>query len=623
MERESFEDEETANALNTAFVCVKVDREERPDIDAIYMTVAQILTGRGGWPLTIIMTPEKEPFWAGTYLPKTSRGSMLGLMELITQVTQLWKTDRFKLVSDAASIVEVLSQTPLSTRPTSLNLNTLESTYDELASAYDEQNHGFGYAPKFPTPHNLLYLLRFWSRTKTPNAINMVKTTLDVMMNGGIHDQIGGGFHRYSTDNQWLIPHFEKMLYDQATLLLAYTEAHQATDDPKYAATARDIADYTLLRLRSPEGAFYSAEDADSEGMEGKFYTWTLGELAKVLDAEEAKIAERIYGVTESGNSPDRPGANILHIVSEDEVLASELGLSKDGLHEKIATIRGKLREATTRRVRPHLDDKALTDWNGLMIAALSKAGAILDEEIYVKAAESAATFILTKMNGSGLIHRFARGEDAIPAFLDDYAYFTWGLLELYEATFDAKYLQEAKRLADETIRLFLDPDVGDFYISRSHEGTLPRVKETHDGAKPSGNSVMAMNLLRLGKIIEVGLEAAADKLLEANAAQVEANPSSYTYLLCSLDYRIGPSYEVLIAEGKNTEQTHQILETLTRSYNPNKFLMLKTPSLDTLLIYTTIMHDVEGRTAIYICQNHACNLPLTDLKDALEKLET
>jgi uncharacterized protein YyaL (SSP411 family) len=272
--------------------------------------------------------------------------------------------------------------------------------------------------------------------------------------------------------------------------------------------------------------------------------------------------------------------------------------------------------------VRPHLDDKVLTDWNGLMIAALSKAGVVLGEESYIRAAESAATFILTKMNEDGLLHRYVKSEAAIPAFLDDYTYLTWGFLELYEATFDAKYLREAKHLTEEAIKFFQDPDIGDFFISRSPEGSLPRVKETHDGAKPSGNSVMAMNLLRLGKIIDVGFEAAADKLLEAATAKVEATPASYMYLLCSLDYRIGPSYEVLIAGGQDPWQTRQILEALVRPYLPNKFLMFKTPNLVSLLPYTAAMNDIEGRTAIYICQNHACDLPLTDLKDALRRLE-
>jgi len=623
MERESFEDEKTAEALNAAFVCVKVDREERPDLDSIYMSACQMLTGGGGWPLTIIMTPEKEPFWAGTYLPKTSRYGMLGLMNLIPRVSQLWKNDRFRLVSEAASVVEALSQTPTITKPATLSIATLNNAYYQLSSIYDEQNFGFSNAPKFPSPHYLLFLLRYWNRTRNTEAIEMVKHTLDAMMKGGIHDQIGGGFHRYSTDNKWLIPHFEKMLYDQATLLLAYIEAYQTTGDPFYVITARDIADYTLQHLTSPEGAFYSAEDADSEGEEGKFYTWTLKEITDQLDEEEAAIAVRIYGVSEAGNINERAGANVLHIVTSDTKLAQELGLRLDIFQEKVKSIRSKLLEARNRRVRPFLDDKVLTDWNGLMIAALSKAGAVLGEKSYIKAAEKSADFILVKMNEAGLLHRYRLGEAVIPAFLDDYAYLIWGFLELYEATFNAKYIIETKRLTEEAIGLFWEPNLGSFQMSRQSEGSLPMVKETHDSAKPSGNSVMAMNLLRLGRSVEAELEATAEQLLSTLAHLVEANPHSYSYLLCALDYKIGPSYEVVIAGDQTSEDTQQIIDTLQLSYTPNKFLMLKTPDLDEFLGYTAMMKSIEGKPAIYICRNRVCNLPMTDINDALKSLES
>jgi len=621
MERESFEDEDTAKALNTAFVCVKVDREERPDLDAIYMSACQMLTGGGGWPLTIIMTPEKEPFWAGTYLPKTSHHGMLGLRDLIPRISRLWKNDRFRLVSDAASVVEALSQTPIITKPTALSEATLNNAYNQLSAIYDEQHFGFGDAPKFPSPHHLLFLLRYWSRTHNTNAIEMVENTLNAMMRGGIHDQIGGGFHRYSTDTKWLIPHFEKMLYDQATLLLAYSEAYQATGDPLYAVTTRDIADYTLRYLTSAEGAFYSAEDADSEGEEGKFYTWTLRELTDELNEEEASIAIHIFGISEAGNIGERPGKNVLFIAASDEKLAQELGLEPAEYQEKVKSIRSKLLEARNKRERPLLDDKILTDWNGLMIAALSKAGAELVEESYIKAAEKAASFIHTKMNESGLLHRYRLGEAAIPAFLDDYAYLIWGLLELYEATFDTKYLVEAKCLADEAIKFFWDPDFGGFHMSRSSESSLPRVKETYDGAKPSGNSVMAMNLLRLGRGVEAGFEATAEQLLNAVAPLVEANPIAHTYSLCTLDYSIGPSYEVVVTGNPSSEDTRQMLYALRRSYIPNKILMLKTPSLDYLLGYTSMMNSIEGKPTIYVCRNRVCNLPVTNIKDAMKSL--
>jgi uncharacterized protein YyaL (SSP411 family) len=620
MERESFEDETTAEALNAAFVCVKVDREERPDLDAVYMSACQILTGGGGWPLTIIMTPKKEPFWAGTYLPRTNKRGMLGLMELIPRVSSLWKSDRFRLVSDAASIVEVLSQIPNAANPTTLDENTLNEAYRQLSSTYDEKNSGFGNAPKFPSPHHLMFLLRYRRRTRDPNAIKMVEDTLDAMMRGGIHDQIGGGFHRYSTDAQWLVPHFEKMLYDQATLLLAYTEAHQATVKPIYASIARGIADYTLRNLTSPEGAFYSAEDADSEGEEGKYYTWTLGELMKELNEEEASIAIQAYGVTVQGNIKEKPGENVLHVATSDNETTHE-SIDPTQQREKLQTIKNKLLKARTGRTKPFLDDKVLTDWNGLMIAALSKAGAALGEENYVKAAEKAADFILKRLYEDELLHRYRLGESAIPAFLDDYAYLTWGLLELYEATFHAEYLGVAKRLTHDAIRHLWDPDLGGFHISRPLESPLPSMMEAYDGSKPSGNSVMAMNLLRLGRVVESSLEVKAEQLFKALASIVGANPVAHTYLLCALDYSIGPSYEVVVAGDPALDDTRHFLDTLHRSYTPNKVLMLKTPSLDDMLYYTSKMSSVDSKPTIYICRDRVCRTPLTDLEEAIRFL--
>jgi uncharacterized protein YyaL (SSP411 family) len=621
MEWESFEDKETAESLNSSFICIKVDREERPDLDAVYMVACQMLTGGGGWPLTIITTPDQEPFWAGTYLPKTSRQGMLGLNDLTTSVGRLWKSDRFRLVSEAASIMETISQTPNVTTPTILNKTSLNEGFNQLSAIYDNQHFGFGYAPKFPSPHYLLFLLRYWSRTQNLNAIKMVKTTLNAMAWGEIHDQIGGGFHRYSTDKKWLIPHFEKMLYDQATLLLAYTEAYQATRDPLYAVTARDIADYTLQHLTSPEGAFYSAEDADSEGEEGKFYTWTLKEIKDELSAEEARVAILVYGVSEAGNTNERNGVNILHKVVSDEKLAQELGLPLTEYLETVKSIRSKLLKVRNERARPLLDDKILTDWNGLMIAAISKAGAVLGEDSYLKAAGKAVKFIQAEMSEGGLLHRYRLGEAAIPAFLDDYAYLAWGLLELYEATFDAKYLVEAEHLTTEAIKLFWDPDLGGFHMRRVSESSLPRVKETYYGAKPSGNSVMAMNLLRLGRSYEAEFEEKAEQLLSALASLVESNPVAHTYLLCALDYSIGPSYEVVVAGDSDSDDTRKILKALQGLYIPNKILLLKTPDLNYLLGYTAMMKSIDGKPAIFICRNRTCNLPVTNLKDALKLL--
>jgi hypothetical protein len=617
MERESFEDEATAEALNNAFVCVKVDREERPDLDAVYMSACQMLTGRGGWPLTIIMTPEKEPFWAGTYLPRNTRYGMLGLQELISRVGRLWRTNRFGLVSEAVAVVEALSQIPAVADHTTLGEAILSEAYKRLSAAYDEENGGFGDAPKFPSPHNHMFLLRYYRRTRDANALKMVEATLNAMIRGGIHDHVGGGFHRYSTDAQWLVPHFEKMLYDQAMLLLGYVEAYQATEESAYADAARDIAGYVLSSLRSPEGAFYSAEDADSEGKEGKYYTWRLEELVKELDKEEASIAVKTYGVTELGNVLDRPGANVLHLAD----LTTQRDPGEVQRQEKLERIKAKLLRARNRRVKPFLDDKVLTDWNGLMIAALSKAGAALGDRSYVEAAEKAAEFILERLYNGELLHRYRLGESAIPAFLDDYAYLMWGLIELYEATFDADYLAVARRLAHESIRHLWDKDFGGFRISRPLESQLLPVREAYDGAKPSGNSVMAMSLLRLGRAVDHTLEVKAEQLFKAFAPLVGKNPSSYTYLLCALDYSIGPSYEVVVAGEPTSEDTKHLLDDLRRSFAPNKVLMLRTPDLDDVLGYTSTMTIVDEKPTIYICRNRICRTPLTDTKEVFREL--
>jgi uncharacterized protein YyaL (SSP411 family) len=617
MERESFEDDATAEALNNAFVCVKVDREERPDLDAVYMSVCQMLTGRGGWPLTVIMTPEKEPFWAGTYLPRNTQHGMPGLLELISRVGRLWRTDRFRLVSEAAAVVEALSQIPAVVDQATLGETILCEAYRRLSAAYDEENAGFGGAPKFPSPHNHMFLLRYHKRTRDANALKMVEATLNAMMRGGIHDHVGGGFHRYSTDAQWLVPHFEKMLYDQAMLLQAYIEAYQATKESAYSDAARDIAGYVLSSLRSPEGAFYSAEDADSEGEEGKYYTWTMEELVKELDEEEASIAVKTFGVTELGNVLDRPGANVLYLVD----LTTQSDPDEARRQEKLVRIKAKLLRARNRRVKPFLDDKVLTDWNGLMIAALSKAGAALGERSYVEAAEKAAEFILKRLCNGELLHRYRLRESAIPAFLDDYAYLIWGLIELYEATFDADYLVAARRMAHESIRHFWDTDLGGFRISRPLESQLPPVREAYDGAKPSGNSVMAMSLLRLGRAIDPDLEAKVEQLFKAFAPLVEANPASYTYLLCALDYSIGPSHEVVVAGDPTSDDTKRLLDDLRKSYAPNKVLMLRTPDLDDVLGYTSTMATVYGKPTVYICRNRVCRTPLTDTKEIFREL--
>ena len=513
MEHESFEDPEVAKLMNETFVSIKVDREERPDIDNVYMTVCQLLSKGGcGWPLNIIMTPDKKPFFAGTYIPKESRFGRIGMVELVPRIKEVWKDKREEVLKSADSITEAVKKATGLTEGSSgrdLTPAALTLGYNQLLGRFDETNGGFGTAPKFPTPHNLLFLLRYWKRTGDEQALSMVEATLGGMRKGGVYDHVGYGFHRYSTDPRWFLPHFEKMLYDQAMLALVFTEAYQATGKKEYEDTARQIFTYVMRDMTSPEGGFYSAEDADSEGEEGKFYVWTEDEITGVLGKDDAELIIKTYNVEESGNfseeaSGEKTGSNILYLKKPLPELARSFGMSADEFEGRIDKSRKKLFDVREKRVHPHKDDKILTDWNGLMIAALSKGASVFSDPLYSDAAKRAADFVLGKMtDGKGrLLHRWRDGEAGIGGSIDDYSFFIWGLLELYESTFDIKYLKAALDLQTEMTGLFWDDKNGGFYFtSHDAEELITRHKEIYDGAIPSGNSVAMLNLLRIGRI--------------------------------------------------------------------------------------------------------------------------
>ena len=509
MEHESFEDTEVARLMNEAFVSIKVDREERPDLDHVYMTVCQMMTGAGGWPLNVILTPDRKPFFAGTYFPKESRFGRLGMMDLAPRIEELWRTQREQVLQSASKIMLALRQVPDSSPGQVPGKDVLDSAYQQLAERFDPVQGGFSQAPKFPTPHNMLFLLRYWKRTGETRALEMVEKTLQAMRLGGIYDHVGFGFHRYSTDAEWLVPHFEKMLYDQAMLAMAYTEAYQATGKSEYAKTAQEIFAYVLRDMTAPNGGFYSAEDADSEGVEGKFYVWNLEDIDRVLESGEADLVKRVFNAKLSGNFEEEAtgrltGSNILHQKSSLSEVASELKLSREELEERLQEARKKLFAAREKRIHPHKDDKILTDWNGLMIAALSKGAQAFDQPKYADAARKAADFIFKTMRDpSGrLLHRFRDGEAALHAHVDDYSFLIWGLLELYEASFDVHYLQSALTLNDDFMAHFWDAGGGGLYFTADDaEELLLRKKEIYDGATPSGNSVAALNLLRLARI--------------------------------------------------------------------------------------------------------------------------
>lgn len=643
MEHESFEDEETAALLNKYFVPIKVDREERPDIDNIYMQVCQMITGSGGWPLTIFITHDKKPFFAGTYFPKDDRFGKMGLMSLLPRIQELWVGKREDILRTTDELVHALNHTE-EVDNIELDEQILHKCYNALKKNYNPHYGGFSAHPKFPSPHNFLFLLRYWRRTKDPDAIEMVVNTLLHMRRGGIYDQIGFGFHRYSTDSKWLVPHFEKMLYDQALIAMAYTETYQAVNhmsserseilhyvsspevvtasgikpqNPPYNAelfrnTAEEIFTYVLRDMTSPDGGFYSAEDADSEGEEGKFYLWDAAELNTILGSD-AQRAIRIFNVMENGNweDPVNPGlthTNILHL-SEDQPF---------NILPEIEATRKKLFDVREKRVHPHKDDKILTDWNGLMISALARGAAAFDNKVYSDAAEKSISFIFSKLfKRHKLLHRYRDGEASIDGNCSDYAFMIQGLLDTYEATFNLDYLKKALQLNDIMIRDFWDENVKGFYFtSPDNKDVIARQKELYDGAIPSGNSVALFNLVRLGKFTGVSkYEIMASELSSAFSNQAAASPSAYTYAISAMDFAFGPSMEVVISEGKNKEAVDQFIKAIRSFYNPNKVILYKSDINDPgeVAMYTNNLLPLNSKTSVYICRDYVCEMPVTD----------
>ena len=642
MAHESFEDPQVAKLINDAFVPIKVDREERPGIDQIYMTACQMMTGRGGWPLTIIMTPDKKPFFAATYIPKAGRFGSSGLLELIPRIKDLWTNDRNRLLDSAEKISINLNQLRTPEAGTALDESALTNAYEGLCQLFDLQNGGFGSAPKFPTPHNLLFLLRYWKRNNDANALDMVETTLQAMRIGGVYDHVGFGFHRYSTDARWFAPHFEKMLYDQALLAMAYSEAYQATHKVEYANTAREILAYVLRDMTSEDGGFYSAEDADSEGVEGKFYLWSVEELKALLDKDEFSLLMNLFDIQEGGNFEIERGLNILALRSSLEDAASVYGIPEKEIRERLSGIRTKLFAAREKRVHPYKDDKILTDWNGLMIAAYAKAAQVLGQgqapddqwlgdQDYSLAAIRAADFILAKMRqpDGRLLHRYRDGP-GIEANLDDYSFMIWGLIELYEAVFDTKYLQAALDLNKIMIDHFWDNESGGFYFSPDDgERLLARRKEIYDGAVPSGNSVAMLNLLRLSRLTgNHQYEELADKIGQAFSAQVSRQPSAYAMLMATLDFGIGPAYEVVVVGDPGVQDTLDMLKALGSRFIPSKVVIVvdsgkETPAIFRLAGFTKNLSAIGGSATAYVCANQSCDLPTTDAARMLDLLDS
>lgn len=589
MERESFEDEEVAEILNKYFVPIKVDREERPDIDTIYMAVCQAMTGHGGWPLTVILTPEKKPFFAGTYFPKHSSRGMPGLTDILAQVANLWDKDKDKLISSGNQISEAV-KTMLSTHDSGdIAVDALHKAYSYFESAFDEKFGGFGRAPKFPTPHNLSLLLYYWKLTGNEKALQMVEKTLDSMYAGGIYDHIGYGFARYSTDRKWLVPHFEKMLYDNALLAIAYLQCYQATKKEKYAQIAEEIFTYVLRDMTSPEGGFYSAEDADSEGEEGKFYVWTPEEINKVLGKADGEKFCEAYDITPEGNFE---GKNIPNLINP-----------KRGTKElNLNSAKQKLFRERENRIHPFKDDKILTSWNGLMIAALAIGARTLDKKKYAHSAEKALNFIFTNLvrKDGRLMARYRDGESAHIGYVEDYAFLIWGLLEMYHATFNQSHLEKALSFIKDMIKLFWDDENGGlFQYGSDSENLITRPKEIYDGAIPSGNSVAAVDLIRLAHLTEdIKLKELAEKQIRAFGGTVNKTPYGHTHFLLAVYLYYSAPIDVKIKGNLHDEVTNKMIKAVKNIFSPEIYLTLEPQS---------------NKAEAYVCKNYSCFEPVTD----------
>jgi len=632
MEKESFEDPEVASRMNEAFVNIKVDREERPDIDGIYMAVCQAMTGAGGWPLTIVMTHEKKPFFSGTYFPKESKYNRIGMIDLISRIQDVWKNSRTDVLNSAEDLTKAFRKEDAAPKPVFFDADILHSAFNAFRAKFDKEFAGFGNAPKFPTPHNLIFLSRYANHFDEPEAAEMAEKTAHAMLMGGIYDHLGGGLHRYSTDKKWLLPHFEKMLYDQAMLVLALTELYQLTGNKEFADAIRDILNYVSRDLSSSEGAFLSAEDADSEGEEGKFYLWTRDEIFHLLKEDGALFCD-IFQIKEEGNFFDPfkggvTGENILHRTEDISTIALRNSFPAEELSAKIQKWFSILLGNRSKRIRPHLDDKILTDWNGLMIAAFARAGFVLNDQELITKAETAAGFIMNKMlkDDFTLMHRYRDGEVSFDGTLDDYAFMIYGLIELHQAGGKAEHLKTALSLCDSAVTHFFDTTHGAFYFTSDFaEKLIIRQKEIYDGAIPSGNSVMLMNLLRLFALIgDSNYEKTAQSVIDFFAHTVQQYPAGYTmFLSASFGHLFGMTETVIANSGKDTLKA-DTLQLLRDSYLPTEVHLIKTPDedLSDTAPFTAEMRPDENGSLVYICKDFSCKLPTNSTAEIRMLLE-
>jgi uncharacterized protein len=622
MEHESFEDPGIAELMNQHFVNVKVDREERPDLDQIYMSAVTALTGRGGWPLSAFLTPKLEPFYGGTYWPPDSRMGMPGFREVLRQIHAAWINRRDDVESGARELTDaIVEMSRANSPPQPLDVSLLEAGQTARLRAADRTHGGFGGAPKFPHPMDLRFLLRTAKRFGTSEALGVVKLTLDKMAAGGIYDHLGGGFHRYSTDSRWLVPHFEKMLYDNALLATAYLEAFQATHEPRYAEVVRETLDYVLREMTDAEGGFYSTQDADSDGEEGKFFVWSEEEVVSALGPERARSFSYCYDVTPQGNWE---GQNILNRVKTHSQAARMLKLSEADLAATLAECRRQLFAVREKRVHPGRDDKILAGWNSLMISAMAQAGSVLGETRFTGAAVRAADFILSRLRrpDGQLVHTFKDGKARLSAYLDDYAPLLDALLDVYQATFETKYVDAALQLTQDMIDRFGDPEGGGFfYTPHDHEPLISRNKDLHDNATPSGNATAAGALLRLGELCgRAHMEDWAHRTLTLLSGEMVRVSMAAGQALIALDAFLGPAYELVIAEVAAGDESEQIGRAIQDRFLPAKVIARRPAGADDSSLPASVRpllqgkQAIDGRATLYVCQRGTCQAPVTGL---------
>jgi hypothetical protein len=625
LREESFENEEIARFMNEHFVSIKVDREERPDLDMIYMNVVQMLTGSGGWPMTVFLTPDGEPFYGGTYFPPEDRHGMPGFPRVLASIADIYKNRRQDIQANAQEIMKELRRVS-APRPAEgeVSADILDQAFQHLAQNFDPVHGGFGRAPKFPSAMSLVYLLRYHQRTRNQDALDMVEVSLTKMAGGGIYDQLGGGFHRYSTDEQWLVPHFEKMLYDNALLSRLYLYAYQVTGNGFYRRIAEETLDYVIGEMTSPEGGFYSAQDADSEGVEGKFFVWTPGEIKEILGEKDGDLFCRYYDVTDWGNFE---GQNILNIPRDREIVAKLENVSVDELAAVIERGRKKLFDHREHRIKPHRDEKVLTAWNGLMLRSFAEAANALDREEYRQIAIKNAEFLLTHLRRDGrLLRTYRDGVSKLNGYLEDYALLADGLLAVYEATFDWHWLEEARALTDTMIVKFWDDVDGGFYFTgKDHEELITRSKEFYDNATPSGNSVAADVLLRLAILFdERDFERRAVKVFRLMHDPVSRYPSAFGHLLGAMDFYFSTPKEIAIVGERTSSDTQALLRSINHRYLPNKVVAFKEPGdarAEELIPLLRNRETIDGKATAYVCEHFTCQAPVTEHEELSKQL--